>query len=368
MSRDPLYLPRDPLPGSSSSRSSPAHAGATSVESTPEDSNTNPLQMATPGHKASDSKELDELLKRAGLTKTSTGAIAVRDTEVTSKSGLGRSQPIYGSGQGQLRPATPRPVSMNADTVRAAQSFATNLDRAINSALLSAIPTEKAVRSSSTAPNGVDGLLDGLHPRGLDALSTDNLLAAFLSLNITDPNNNPETHNKLHEIASQMRQLGIDESKERIENAQEAKQEADAYGRQAQYVSTAVAAVTVVSAAFTMGATLAGTAAIGATAAGTATLATASQVGVLTAMSGQIVEAGVKRKETELHADASEARNDSARYELTGELHQDVLEAEADIMSEIMESKNRVVESVTSMLDASSISTQRLMAAATGRG
>lgn len=363
MSRDRISGSGEPLPPPSPSSLSRGDAG----ERSPVQKSRNPLQTDTSGHEASNSKELDELLKHAGLMKTSSGAIAVLDTEAAADIGSSRARQVYGSGDGQLRAAVPPAVSMNSETVRAAESFATHLDVALNTALLSATPLEGAEQSSSMAQTAANGLGDRLYPRGLAALATDNLLAAFLMLNITDPNNDPETHNKLHEISSHMRQLGIDESKERIEKAQEAKREADAYGQQAQYVSNVVTAATLASAAFTMGATLAGTAAIGATTAATATMATAAQIGVLTAMSGQIVEAGAKRKETELHIDASEARNDAARFELTGELYQDVLASEAEIMREIMESKNQTVESVKSMLDASFVSTQKLMAATTSR-
>jgi len=55
----------------------------------------------------------------------------------------------------------------------------------------------------------------------MTTLSADQLLAEFLKLNINDPNANVETQDKLYQVASQMRQLELDNAKKKIENAEE---------------------------------------------------------------------------------------------------------------------------------------------------
>lgn len=92
----------------------------------------------------------------------------------------------------------------------------------------------------------------------LTELTADALLAAFLKLNISDPNNSVETHNRLHQMMTLLRQRGIEDAKAKIKRAQEAKKEAEAYAEKAQYMSTVISvvmiAVTLTVTFLTMGA------------------------------------------------------------------------------------------------------------------
>ncbi|MEZ4270285.1 MAG: hypothetical protein R3C68_02245 [Myxococcota bacterium] len=82
--------------------------------------------------------------------------------------------------------------------------------------------------------------------RRIAELSTEMLIALFLKLNITDPNNSVETHNQLHEIATNLRQQAIDESQKRQANANKMMKEAQAYADKAQTFSTIVMVVMIV--------------------------------------------------------------------------------------------------------------------------
>ncbi len=526
-SRDPLRLPNE-------AATPPTDADSLSR------AGSGPVQQSMTGlpnaslREAIVSDEIQAVLKKAGLQKMESGAIAILDVKSTpGAEGLSPTQQVYGAGETQLKPAAPPPVTIDSETVSAAQSFATNFDIGMNNYLLTSDPTKGVGHATNYGQSTLSGGSDALYTQNLAELSADDLLAAFLKVNITDPNNNPETHNKLHEISSNMRQLAIDEAKKRIERAQEAKKEAEQYAKQAEYISTVVTVVSLVASVFTMGASLAGTAAMQAGKEGVmsgvretvkqivqqvktaikelfqklfqegtakVTQETAKQItttvtqeatkvtqaaaqdlakqfaqeeiqklgtdqftdemkeqvvervrerlqdalanqgqdfasqvmsdssiqqlmqtapeqlqqpmqeglnagieqgldaaaetgvdqalnppsemvqflaknetainniGTATVMGGQVVEAGAKYKEAMLHADAAEWRNEAARFELVGDMHQNMIENEADIMKEIMESKNQVVDSVMSMMNASFVSSQKLIAAAASRG
>ncbi|MEO1174257.1 MAG: hypothetical protein AAFX94_19730, partial [Myxococcota bacterium] len=166
------------------------------------------------------SEELQTVLRAAGLYKTSTGAIAVLDSKSAGGVGdLKNTEQVYGLGETQLKPAAPPPVAITAQTVSGAQAFAENLDLALNNYLLT--QSDNGTEPLDDAAVGNTSLTGKYYAKGVGELSADDLLAAFLKINITDPNNSTETHNKLHQIASSMRQQAIAEAKKKIENAQE---------------------------------------------------------------------------------------------------------------------------------------------------
>jgi hypothetical protein len=94
-------------------------------------------------------------------------------------------------------------------------------------------------------------------------LNADLLLALFLKLNIADPNNSVETHNKLAEAMNKLRELAIYEAKKKIELAQQLMKEAESSG--GGYFETfgmITQILSLVSALVTFGATLAANAAL----------------------------------------------------------------------------------------------------------
>lgn len=204
-------------------------------------------------------REINALLDRAGLTRGPNNAIVVRDTASVGRSaevsGLNNAEQIYGTGESQLRPAMPPRVEMTTARRNGAISFAQNVDRAMNDFLVS--PGGRALPMDAGAALRTGTTQLELQYRGLQDLSADALLAAFMKLNINDPNNAVETHNKLYEVSTELRQLAIDEAKKKIERAQEAMKEAQAYASQAQYISNVVTVISVVCSVFTMGASLA---------------------------------------------------------------------------------------------------------------
>lgn len=199
------------------------------------------------------SEEFQAMLRAAGLQKTSTGEIAVLDSKATlGVSDLKNTEQVYGTGETQLSPAAPPPVTLNAQTAAGAQAFAENMDLAMNNYLLT--QADNGTQPLAGTEAGLTAVGDGKYfIRGVGELSADDLLAAFLKVNITDPNNSTETHNKLHQIASTMRQQAIAEAKKKIERAQEMRKEAEQYAQQAEYIMTIVQVASMAAAVFTMG-------------------------------------------------------------------------------------------------------------------
>ncbi|MEO1174773.1 MAG: hypothetical protein AAFX94_22380, partial [Myxococcota bacterium] len=198
------------------------------------------------------SEELQSILSKAGLQRTASGAIA----DVSQVGELTGAEKIYGTGETSLPPAAPPALELSPELQVGAVTFATNLDTALNNYLTTKTQEGQVPVSAST----MNGSAEGTWFKDLSSLSADDLLAAFLKVNITDPNNNVETHNKLHAVATDMRHLAIHEAKKKIENAQEARKEAEQYAQQAEYISNIITVVSIVASVFTFGASLAATA------------------------------------------------------------------------------------------------------------
>ncbi|MEO1174672.1 MAG: hypothetical protein AAFX94_21870, partial [Myxococcota bacterium] len=154
---------------------------------------------------------------------------------------VGNEKRVYGS---HLAPPAPPPVQLDAQRLVGAETFAGNLDLAL-----------------STYLGG----------RSIADMNADSLLTAFLMLNVDDPSNSPETQNMLHQIASVMRQLGIDVAQKQGQNTQAARAEAEKYAQQAAVISTVVAVAGVVAAGFTIAGGIVAALAAKAAAAGTVT-------------------------------------------------------------------------------------------------
>lgn len=203
---------------------------------------------------------------------------------------------------------------------------------------LAATPRE---RGSGTINNARE-----LSPRlkliDMSNMSSDQMLAEFLKLNINDPNANVETQNKLYTLASEMRQQAIEEAKKKIERAQELMREAQKYADQVEKYAE-VASIVGILAAFLgpLGAILSGLMQI--------------------AMAVAQYEAQMKI------LDAKEEKNNAERFKLMGDMHQNQVQETGEIINTIMELKNQMVESVIQMLNASFSTRQQLMSAAMAR-
>ncbi|MBI3178836.1 MAG: hypothetical protein HYZ27_04205, partial [Deltaproteobacteria bacterium] len=204
-------------------------------------------------------RDLSTLLERAGLERAPDGTIAVKDTAALGKTGevqgLSAREQVYGAGETQLKPPGPPRIELNKELRAGAETFARNIDVAFNNIFKKGVGA-----SDATAPGGVTGPTTTQQDdiRRMAELSADVLLAAFLKLNISDPNNSVETHNKLHEIMTDLRQKAIDDARAKIETAQAQMKEAQEYAEKAQYVSTVLQvvmiAVTLILTAVTFGA------------------------------------------------------------------------------------------------------------------
>ncbi len=173
-------------------------------------------------------------------------------------------------------------------------------------------------------------------------LSSDQLLAEFMKLNINDPNANVETQHKLYTLASEMRQQAIEEAKKKIERAQEMMREAQKYADKVEKYAE-MASIIGIFAAFMgpLGAILSGV----------------MQIAVAVAQ----YEAQMKI------LDAKEEKNNAERWKLMGDQHQNQVQETGEIINTIMELKNQMIESVIQMLNASFSTRQQLMSAAMAR-
>lgn len=166
------------------------------------------------------SAEIQSILKEAGLERTAAGAIRI-DDELE----LVRNERTF-----TLTAPTPPGVTLDSQRLVGAETFASNLDAALGAYLETA---------------------DG--SRDLNELNAGALLTAFLMLHVDDPTNSPETQNMLYQIASAMRQLGIEEAQTRNERAQTARAEAENYAQQTAIASAVLTGVAVASSAFVVG-------------------------------------------------------------------------------------------------------------------
>ena len=65
-------------------------------------------------------------------------------------------------------------------------------------------------------PTSRDAARRAENRRGVEALSSDELLALFLKLNVQDPNSDPEYHNQLHAIRRELRRRGLEDEARRL--------------------------------------------------------------------------------------------------------------------------------------------------------
>ncbi|MEZ0314899.1 MAG: hypothetical protein ACAI38_24265 [Myxococcota bacterium] len=194
----------------------------------------------------------------------------------------------------------------------------------------------------SGALNNASELAARLNIVDMSNLSSDQLLAEFMKLNINDPNANVETQHKLYTLASEMRQQAIEEAKKKIERAQEMMREAQKYADKVEKYAEM-----------------------------------ASMIGILAAFMGPLgailsgimqIAVAVAQYEAQMKIlDAKEEKNNASRFTLMGDMHQNQTQETGEIINTIMELKNQMVESVIQMLNASFSTRQQLMSAAMAR-
>ncbi len=179
---------------------------------------------------------------RSTSTIGATGAAPLGRTNAVDE--LAGHQQVFGTAETRLRPATAPRVQLTETQRVAAETFAQNLGIAIDSAVVD------ARQRAANVPTAGELVIN----RSVSGLSPDELLAAFLKLNINDPNENVETHNRLYQFSTNMRQQAIEDAKKKSETAREMKKEAEAYAKQAEMISVVVTVVSIVLTIFTFGA------------------------------------------------------------------------------------------------------------------
>lgn len=124
---------------------------------------------------------------------------------------------------------TPAKVTLDADARLGAETFAGSINQAFNDVFV----------------KGYDDKGQPIY-KSINELSSDDLLAAFLKLNITDPNNDVQVQDKLLELAKQMRQGALVKEKADLKNQEAKLKEAEKKQASAKVLSTVIAVVMVI--------------------------------------------------------------------------------------------------------------------------
>lgn len=225
-----------------------------------------------PNAEANQASTLSALMKRAagkgGDISTINGASPTGQS--ANIGDISASQQVYGSVETRLPPPSTPAVNFNAKTVTSAQTFITNFNTAMDDALKQAGATSLKVRTGASGAETPATIVmpstysaDGA-PKQMDIskLSSDQLISAFLKLNINDPNESVETHNEMYEFSTNMRQLAIENAQKAIKNAQELQKEAQKYAAMAEMLGTIITIASIALTVFTLGSSLAAGAAI----------------------------------------------------------------------------------------------------------
>lgn len=371
---------------------------------------------------------IDDLLAQAGLTRKADGTFGVRDAAESQKaSDASKSTPGTDAGADmRLPPPAPPKVEFTPELRQGAESFAANLDDVFNDFLQK--PGSTTVDGTTSSTEGTTFPESQL--RQFSELSPELLLAAFLKLNINDPNNSVETHNALHTLMSDLRQQGIKNAQQQEKVAMQEMREAQAYADKMGVVGKVLTAVmlvvSVVASVFTFGAAgliaVAICAALGGVIAGATGgdvlngIAMGAAVGgivgsVVSAAAGAAqatakaaadqaktaaqeaakkamkeaqaklvriistlinMAAGLTKATGEYEAAkklnaAQESQVDAQKYRMLVEMLQDMVEQQGEVIRLIMESKNAAVDSVIKMMQAAFSTNQKLIAVSLSR-
>ncbi len=346
---------------------------------------------------------VDSIMERAGLVRGAGGGLTVRDTTSIGKTqevaGLASFEKVYGTGKSQLKPVAPPRVEFTTELKVGAETFANNVDKVINDLMVKNGPVNKNImlqlknisdqQTKTQSTKGGDGLwsipdkivdtpevqklidnylgipsttADG-QVRGIQDLTADMLLAAFLKLNITDPNNSVETHQQLHKAMSLLRDMAIKEAQAKEAKAAKVREEAMKEADSAKYVSDVMNIVRIVIVVIVL--IVAIVCAIIPGTQGITVLLICAAVAICAAT---VVEADANKNASTASCDAAAAGLMGQQAQLMAEKFQEQLKDEGEIMQTIMESKNKVVDAILRMMNAMFGSAQKLMSAGMAKG
>jgi hypothetical protein len=221
--------------------------------------------------------------------------------------------------------------------------------RVSNNATDMRLPPPSAPRTSTSVSAGARSFaqsITSVNHMDVSQLGDDSLTAAFLKLNISDPNENVATHNALYDAASNLRQLALDEAQKQNDRVEELQHEATKYAA-ATTMLTGVMKITE-----KLGAAL--------------IPVNACVAAVLTGAASAAVSAlDYKNKQKGLAV--REAQNVAARIRVRADEEQTTIQNEGDIVNTIMETKNAVVDAVMKMVEQRGVTAQQLLSASMAR-
>lgn len=298
-------------------------------------------------------KNINLILERAGYVRRPDGSVVVKDATAIAKAQKagGTTAPssaknIYAGAIEKLPPPSPPKVALPSAVRANAANFVANLDSAMNNYL-----------TRGTDANGVPV------PADISQMSPDYMICAFLKVQVSDPSNNPKTHDELCELASNLRQAALKEADAKMQKAiaqlGQAQQAAD-HASALQVVSTVVAIVAVVVLAvlsfFTAGAT--------------ATLIpfVIKAAIALTVFGVCVAKAEADKAASDALSTAHSTDVGAKSAENLAQKFQATIKRESDIMNMLIESKSATVDAVMKMINASHNRTLNLQAAAMSRG
>lgn len=401
-----------------------------------------------PKNPAEIQKDLMALLQKAGLERSADGQFVVKDTNNVSQirdQRVTAAENVYSGSATQLRPPAPPTIEITPELQQGAISFANNIDRVFNETFTKPVPTITGTQISAADIKTMQAALSGLDPksvkegsaqrvgpnrapaptdthattgpmnevemRRIAELTADILLAAFLKLNINDPNNSVQTHNQLQTVMTELRQQAINNAREAEKNAEVARKEAENYAQIARIVNIAVQvvmiAITLVVTALTFGAgavlfvacamaagAIAGAAKEGNVEGALSYASIAGSVatlglgvgalsglvnviaqnagwimffGTLAASTAQVSNAAVQTKSNSKNIEAQEKAIEAKRQRALAEMFQNQISEENEVMKMIMESKNSLVDAILKMMNAMFATRQKLMSAGIAR-
>jgi len=328
-------------------------------------------------------------LLAAGFTISPTGEIVIKDsTGVAATDAAAAAALATFAGELHLAPPGPPKVTLDGPTCQGAESFAANLDLAMDDFLSRALAAAAAGKDPSGAPNasgtggpggttGTTGTNAPGQPAGLNiqGLTAGQLLAAFLKLQITDPNNSVEVHNQLQDLMSKLRQDSIEGAKREQAAAAELAKKAEAYAETAGIIGTIVMVVVIIVAIvatiFTLGAAapaiFAGAAVVASLTAAATAHATALVICALIAAAAMVVSASANKVASDKAIAAEEKGVDVKIMQRFAEVFQKMLEDEGAIVKLIMEAKNNACEATVKMMNAMAQTMSKLMSAQMAR-
>ena len=253
-----------------------------------------------------------------------------------------------------LGPVAPPAVELGPEQIEGAQVTCDMLNQALSEPFFTA-----------------DGQL-----KTLGQMSSDDLIAAFLKLNINDPNISPETQAFLLEITKKLRQTAIANEKtktfeqaEKLKEALEEKKSASGYASMMQVIQIVIIIISLIAAIFTCGAALAAVGVVQ-----VATQAMIQMVMKIIMMVIAIVSAGVQvgnakaqHNATMAGVAAQEVGIKAKKHGMIAEqLNEEIMDRQ-EIVKLLLESKSKIIDAVLKMLNASAAAKNLVISSSAAR-